>query len=273
MDIPSLLDLQRWMQSRIRPDAAHVATAREVALNPQRGTPGLERLSVYAGGYLARVQDALAEGYAAVHHVLGASAFAALAGRYAVRQPSHDYNLSLLGRHLSAFLADDPLTTSLPFLPDLARLEWAVCEAFHAVERPPLDASRLTAWTPEAWERARVVFQPSVHLVSSAWPILDLWQARAQPRERIIVDLINRPQQVLIRRRALTVLCERLTPDAARLLERLLDGGPLGSVCAALAREGVQPHDLTAWWARWAGEGLIVQVHHDTLPPTSSVHR
>jgi hypothetical protein len=243
------------MKSRIRP-AQPAGRAAEEWLNPQRGTPPAERLSVYAGGYLARTREALAEVYEAVRFVLGESAFTELSHAYAARHPSHDSNLSFAGRHLPEFLPDFPLTQRLPFLPDLARLEWLVCQAFHAFDQPPLDSARLGGLPPESWGRLRLTFQPSVAVVASAWPILDIWAARRQPRDSVRLEVAGRPQRVLVRRRSWEVRCDRLTELEHRLLESLLAGRALGE--ALSAADGRDAAAVQRAFARWMGEGLIV---------------
>ena len=260
MSGPSLADLQRWVKSRVRPDGDAPSGAPLDILNPQRGTPGAERLAVYAGGYVARIRQALAEAYEAVRHVVGARAFTELARGYAGRHPSQHYNLSLAGRHLPAFLAEWPLTLTLPFLPDLARLEWAVRQAFHAFEAPPLDPRRFARLPLEDWGRARVVFQPSVGLIASAWPILDIWAARTRQRSAIDIELVNRPQRILVFRQQLEVRCELLDERRYALLAGLLAGRPLGTACGELAVQAGHeaPLPVTDWFAGWAARGLII---------------
>lgn len=256
----SLRDVQRWMKARIQPGTSPSARGGDTLLNPQRNTPGLQRLAVYAGGYLARTQQALAEVYEAVHHVLGPGTFAQLSQAYAQQHPSRDYNLSLVGRHLPAFLTTYVLTQRLPFLPDLARLEWLVCQAFHAAQQSPLAASQLPVAPLKVWERARLHFQPAVGLLTSAWPVLDIWQARTRPRAEINIDLVDRPQRVLVFREGVHVRCELVEAWQHALLEGLLAGWPLGEVCGALADQapdGALP--VTEWFARWAALGLIVR--------------
>ncbi len=251
----SLRDAQRWMQQRIRHPAA--GSDRRL-LNPQRGTPGEERLAVYAGGYAARIREALDESYGAIRHVLGDRAFAKLADAYAKRHPSHDYNLSFAGRDLPEFLGEYPLSRDLPFLPDLARLEWLVCQAFHAFDQPPLALPQLATLPLEAWAQLHLIFQPSVGLLSSAWPVRDIWEARTRPREQTRIDVRQRPQRVLVFRRGEQVACELLDETPYRLLEGLLAGRTLGAVCDELAaRGGSAELPVAAWFARWAGQGLI----------------
>ena len=264
-----LRELQRWMQSHIRPSAGGPIEGTVVRLNPQRGTPGEARLAVYADGYMARIRQALAEAYEAVHQVLGETAFTKLAHSYARAVPSSERDLGAVGRHLPAFLTDWPLTQQLPFLPDLARLEWSVREAFHAFEEPPLDAAALAQFPLEAWERTQLVFQPSVKVIISRWPIRDLWAARTQPRESIDIDLVNRPQRVLVCRRGLTVICELIEVTPAMLLDGLLAGRSLGAVCEEHSREprgaALDPQTVTAWFAQWVRAGLIIRCEELTV--------
>ena len=260
MNDPSLRELQRLMRSAIRPASGRADPhASWAILNPQRGVPGAERLSVYAGGYVARTREALAEVYEAVQHVVGDRTFTNLAHTYAARYPSHGYNLSLVGRHLPEFLASDPLTQQLPFLPDLARLEWLVCEAFHAFDEPPLDPARLARHSLDEWERTQLTFQPSVGLMASPWPILDIWTARTRPRSEVSIDLVHRPQRVLVFRQSLQTKCELVDEQPYKVLEGLMAGQTLGAVCGDLAGlTGDERLPLAEWFARWASQGLIV---------------
>jgi len=258
MDAPSLQELQQWMKSRIATGRSPAAEEMSI-LNPQGGAPGTARLAVYGEGYVVRIREALAEVFEAVRHLLGSTEFAVLAADYAKRHPSTDYNLSLAGRHLPEYLADSVHGRRLPFLSDLACLEWAISQAFHAFDQPPLDPARLASLPLDAWARARLVFQPSVAVVSSSWPIVDLWEARTVPRERIGIDLVDRPQRALITRHGEHVRCERVDPSQAQLLTGLLSGRALGEVCAELEASD-EPPPVAAWFSTWAGHGLLVCV-------------
>lgn len=263
---PSLRDVQRYLKFHIQP-AKRVPPPppQDVALNAQRGSPGEERLSVYAGGYVTRVRDALIEVYESIHQVLGERTFTEMAEAYTKEHPSRDYNLSSVGRHLSHFLEGSSWNSNLPFLADLAHLEWAIAWAFHSTEEPSLDAASLNMFSLEEWDRARLTFQRSVTLISSSWPILDIWETRKQPRETIRVELDNRPQQILVFRVGLTVHCERVDSTQAMVLEVLLEGQTLGQACARLVDAAIEtPLPLTEWFTRWTKLGLIT--HCEIVP-------
>ena len=259
MNEPTLREFQQWMRARIR--AGHGPGAPVDAAPPviiRGGASGVERVAdVYGGGYLTRTREALAEVYETVRTILGPRQFAELAAAYAARYPSHEYNLSFVGRHLAEWLDQSPLREQLPFLPDLARLEWLVCQAFHAFDEPPADAARFARLSVEARERLRFRFQPSMGLVSSPWPIRDLWAARHQPRRVFnAIELINRPHHVVVRRRGVDVLCDVVDREPFALLQQLAGEQPLGAACAALAAR-VEPQAITQWFSQWAEQGLI----------------
>jgi len=221
--------------------------------DPERAA---ERLRVYVGGYPVRIHDSLGESYPALAHWVGEPAFHALAHRYAASVPLTSYNLNDAGAQMPAFLRHDVLTGDLPFLPDLAELEWRIARAFHATEGPPLDP-RALPWTVEQWATAVLRFQPSVAVLSSAWPLLDLWTARDTPRDAIDIELHGHPHHIIIRRTGFSVRCESVAADEALALQLLLDGRCLGEIAERCEADGHDPSAVLAWFSRWTSAGMI----------------
>jgi Putative DNA-binding domain len=221
------------------------------------GCDAVGRLRVYANGYPARLEEALRETFPAVEHVIGAGAFAALVRRFADTVPLHSYSLSDAGEQLPDFLRSDPLTSSLPFLPDLARLEWHVARAFHATDDAAFDPSSVAHWSLEDWERAVLRFQPWVALVESDWPVREIWECSETPIEQIDIDLRDRTDHVLVRREGFAVICESLGTAEAHALRLLLNGESLGTAVAALADRGEEAASVSTWLARWVTLRMI----------------
>lgn len=258
MPEPTLLQVQRWMKAKILPAERAGASLGDIPLNPQGGAPGAERLAVYSGGYLARIQEALEEAYPAVRQVTGRLSFGGIARSYAARQGSSDYNLSRSGKHLPEFLKEYLLTKELPFLPDLAKLEWKVAEAFHAFDGPPASFSQLAAIPADRWEKVRLRFQPSAGLVASPWPLLDIWEARDKPVKEVKIELEGRPQTVLVYRKQLQVRCELINERQADALVQLMSGKTLGEFSDWLSKEDPPSEPLLGgWFARWGSSGLL----------------
>jgi hypothetical protein len=256
---PSLLNVQRELKDRIKAKQGAAMTAE--MLNVQGGVPGEERMAVYAGGYITRLSEALAEVYETVRHLLGKDAFVELSELYLERHPSRDYNINNIGKAFPAFIGSTRFSKELPFLPDLAALELAVAGAFHAFDRAPFDPAVLAALSEEDWEKMHVVFQPSVHVLGSEWPVLDIWNARKTPISEMNVGLVGRPQNVLVYRKGLEVYCEPIEKKQRDLVHHLLKGNPLGETCVSVA-EAAQSEELPLeeWFSAWTGQGLIASV-------------
>jgi len=264
--MPRLREQQTWLASLVlepeRP-ADDRELLRHVAI--ANGSDARERIAVYVDGYPARLLEALDEAYPAVHHVIGDAAFGALVRRYAPSVPSGIYSLTDVGSELPRFLASDVLTARLPMLPDLAALEWCVLRAFHAHECSAFDATSLAHWGLDQWESACVVFQPSVSLVRSAWPIHDLWELSETPIASIDLEVEGRPQDVLVSRSGASVVCELVEPPQAVVVGALLEGLTLGDSLARLAVANEEVADVSGWFAAWAGRGLIAECRSDSI--------
>ena len=259
-DIP-LAKIQKWMKSKVQPASLNGnSKIGGSVLNPQGGVPGEERMDVYAKGYLARIRETLKEVYEAVFHVLGTERFDELCKAYANRFPSRNYNLNYAGLHLPELLENFPLTKEFPFLPDLAKFEWEVWGAFHSFDEIPMKVGQMKNISPDDWERMQIIFQPSVRLFDSAWPVLDIWLAR---HEETQIDFQNRPQQILIGRRDDQIRCELLDKNQHGLLQGLLVGKTLGEVCGELARTIEEEVPIADWFSHWVEDGLILRLSLD----------
>ena len=255
---PSLRETQRWLAGVILDPAALDAGELDAsaALAHDAATARI-RLGAYAGGYPARLEEALSEAFPALHHLLGGPTFHRLVQRYLPAVPAGIYNLNDVGTPLPAWLAGDEIARAMPLAPDLARLELAVQQAFHATLLAPFDPAPLSTWGADDWEQAIVRFQPGVSLVRSPWPVHDVWQARTQPRDTIDLVVENRPQDVLVARSGYRVTPAVVAPEQAAVLERLLGGERLGAALSALEASAVPGEAVTAWFAAWVGGGLV----------------
>ena len=85
--------------------------------------------------------------------------------------------LGEFGDSFSEFLAGFPACAQLPYLPDVARLEWALHAAQHAEDAVPLDLRQLAEIPPETVPRLVFTLDPSLTLLASPWPIDRIWDA------------------------------------------------------------------------------------------------
>lgn len=249
---PSLREVQRRLAAQILAGEPHPSAALVGWLAVPPGHRTDERLAVYVDGYPARLHDALFEAFPAVAHLVGAARFHALVHRYQRRAALRSYNLNDAGGELADVLRADPLGAELPFLADLAALEWAMVRAFHAAQAPPLTVADLAAAAPEAIVAGGVRFQPSMALVESPWPIHALWSARETPHREIDIDL-TAGQSVVVWRRDLEVTCLPLDAERADVVRALHDGAPL----ALAVEHAADPAAAIGWLGEWIAAGLV----------------
>ncbi len=134
------------------------------------------RLAVYRGNLLAASGHALAAAYPVIAQVVGTEFFEALARAYQAHSPSTSGDLNQYGMQLPAFLEDFPHVRELPYLPDLARLEWAVHRAHYGADADPLDVSGLAS-VPEAEQsNVRLKLNPLCALFESRYPLARIWE-------------------------------------------------------------------------------------------------
>lgn len=180
--MPTLLELQDAMRAELLGTEQPAAVGTEAArLVRGAGIDPQQRLQIHRNHMRISLTDALAGIYAAVEAMVGEEFFRAVAAEYIARQPPREPMLYAYGSGFAGFLADFPPAASLPYLPDLARLEWAMHESFHAADQLALAADMLAAVPAEQLECVSLDLRADARLVASAWPVDSLWRAALMP--------------------------------------------------------------------------------------------
>lgn len=203
-------------------------------------------LAAYRANAGAAAERALAAAYPTVQQLVGEESFAALARACWLRHPPTAGDLGLWGAALADCMADAEALATEPYLPDVARLEWAV----HAAERaadatPPQGLERLASEDPEA---LRVRLAPGTALLGSRHPVVTIWQAhRSTAADRFAAVRAafqaDRGECALVAREGWRAIVRALAPDEARYTQAVLAGASLGAALTA-AGDGF---DFQAW--------------------------
>lgn len=136
------------------------------------------RFMIHRGNVVESLVNALAITYPAVKATCGDENFRVLAAAFVRRDPPLEPALLAYGRGFADFVAGHAGAVSdFPFLPDLARLEWALNEAYYAAEAPPLAPADLAAVPPEDLGALRLSLHPSARIVASEFSIHAIWAA------------------------------------------------------------------------------------------------
>ncbi|TVQ59692.1 MAG: DUF2063 domain-containing protein [Rhodobacteraceae bacterium] len=225
-------------------------------LDPARPAPTRDarRFAVHRNNVLAGLVDALAETCPAVRALTGEAFFRAAAAAFARAHPPRSPVLMEWGGAFGGWLDAFPPAASVPYLGDVARLEWARTRAYHAPEALALPLSALGAVAPGALAEKRLRLHPSVRLVASRFPVVALWAETTGRAPRTALDL-SRPETALVARPEDEVTVRALAPEAAAFLSAIVAGGRFGAAAEAGA---VDPaFDLSAEIAALFAAGLV----------------
>ncbi len=143
------------------------------------------RLAIYRHHVFTTLTAALQAVYPVVCRLVHERFFAFAAHEFVRHHPPAGPCLFEYGRQFPAFLAGFPPCRALGYLPDVARLEWALNAALHAADAVPLDLARLRQLDADQSERVIFEFQPSVALVTSPYPVDQIWRANRLPARAV----------------------------------------------------------------------------------------
>ncbi|MCX2725321.1 DNA-binding domain-containing protein [Roseibium salinum] len=222
-------------------------------LDPQAAAPaGLigpdgkaapKRFNVYRNNVIVSLCEALGQTFPAIRTLLGEDYFDALARAFAAKHPPASPVLIWYGCEFAAFVECFPPLAAYPYLADVARVEWAWLQAYHAEDAAPLNPAALGAVAPDVVAGIRFNRHPAAAVIASKWPVLDLVRAnRFDGGQGGSIDL-GTPQAVLVTRPDLDVELRLLRPGGGEFLNTLFEGSSLGEA-AAFAQESAGEFSL-----------------------------
>ncbi len=264
--MPSLESEPLWRLQRrvLTPLTGGVAlderTAGALFREPPSGTIA-ERWHIYGAGYFARLSESLEDDYPAVQRVVGRDAFRSMVRRYVLAHTPRSYDLGRAGDRLAGFLGTDWLTTKLPFLPDLAQLEWKLAEAFVSEDARPLRWEDLQAMEPERVSKMPLHLMPGTVVLRSEWPLIELWECKDRSDHEVSVELQGRRSIVLVYRRGYEAYCTSASETTARVVESVGAGATLFGIQESFGADGdpAATREILRAFRRMVGDGLLRQ--------------
>jgi hypothetical protein len=153
------------------------------------------RLAIHRHHVMHSLAAGLAATFPTVQALVGPEYFRQTAARFVGRHLPAQPVLAEYGEQFADFVAVEESAHGLPYLADMARLDWALHRAAHSSRLPAVDLSEVA---PEALLDARLAFGAAVCLVRSRYPIDRIWRASqtGAPDER--VDLAWGPADLLV---------------------------------------------------------------------------
>lgn len=202
----ALLDAERPLPSDVVSHTAAVPT---------------RRFNVYRNNVVVSLVEALQSTFPVVCRLVGDEFFGAMAKEYALANPPRSPILSRYGSGFPEFLAGFEPVADVPYIADVARLEWLQVRAFHAPDRVALDASRFVDLEPSAIPGLLLELHPSANLFTSMFPSVSIWKTNTHDEEVQAVDLSLGGEDALVVRPQLQTIVLPLPKGGYAFIEAL----------------------------------------------------
>jgi hypothetical protein len=191
-------------------------------------------VEVYRNNFRGNLHDTLAGAYPVIEQLVGRDFFRLLTRKFIEQHPSRSGNLHNYGEQMASFVAQFPAAQGLPYLPDVASLEWACHRAYFAEDASRLDIAKLGQISPEQYADLILSIHPACHVVRSAYPIVTIWHAH-QPgaASDFRIDLGSGASNALVSRKDDVVRVGELTEAETAWLQAIQAGASLGEATDA----------------------------------------
>jgi hypothetical protein len=251
----SLADVQEEFAAALRDPADGLPDG---VVGPDR-EPAPRRFAVYRNNVIVGFVNALRSAFPAVERIVGAAFFEAMARAYALAEPPRSPVLMDYGATFADFIAGFAPAASLPYLPDVARIERAWREAYHAADAEPLGPEAFAGVGADAISGLVLRLHPSLRVLRSRYPAQTIWKMNASDSEIVPVDL-SVAEDTLVVRPDSEVEVRVVPPGGAAFVGALAGGAPLGAAAAA-GLEADERFDLAGNLAGLIAAGAIAEFH------------
>jgi len=240
-------------------------------LDPEQATPeaitgpsgkaAMKRYNVYRNNVTVSLIDALAAVFPATLRITGEGFFRAMARFHVRASPPTSPLLFEYGRNFPAFIERYEYAQSMPWLPDVARIERAWLDAYHATDTAPLAPEALASIPPDRLADTVFTPHPAARIVRSRFPAVTILAANKSDRPVGRIEA-SEPEDALVTRPALEVMVRRLPAGGAAFLASLMGGVSLGAAAGTALAEA-PAFDLAGNIAGMIGAGAFSGVRCD----------
>lgn len=221
------------------------------------------RFAVHRNNMRASLIAALGARFPVVVRLVGEEFFQAMALVFIEQQLPTSPVLAEYGAGFGDFLDTFEPADGLPYLADVARLEWARHLAWHATDATAVSIERLAAIAPDRLDGVRLGLHPAAMVVVSAWPVISIWTTNACDEEVRPIGPDLAGENALITRPGLEVFVNPLPPGVDLLFKALATGVALGK--AVMQAERIAGFDTTSALSLLFRSGAVTSLVIDSF--------
>lgn len=218
------------------------------------------RLEAYRRNVYANLCSALALTYPVVQRIVGDVFFREMARAYVRAEPSTSGDLNDYGATFASFVATYPHATDLPYLADVAQLEWQrqiLALAADADTAGPDAPFAALATTPaDRYDALFFALDPAIARLNSGWPLADIWRVNQGSFSGDMQVDFTCACQLLLWRTPSEVELAALGSAEAALLDELIAGRALAPA-ATTALVIDERFELGVCLQRWIAAGVL----------------
>lgn len=179
-----------------------------------------KRFNVYRNNHVMSLINNLKDGFPVDLALVGDEFFGHMARVFVHRHPPTSPVMVFYGEDFPNFITGFEPAASLPYLADVARLEYLQRQSLHAADAPFLDR-RSVPDDAQSLLNASMAFHPSFRLMRSDFPIFDIWYANQGHLDHQIRD---QDQHIAIIRHRNTVNTHLVCAECFAFLSALQNG-------------------------------------------------
>ena len=224
-----------------------------------KGDDNGARFGLYRGNLTVTWDKTLSAAYPVLRELVGEEFFSALTRAFGMQCPSDDADLNHFGADFAGFLEGFPHVADYPYLPDMARLEWALHRAHYAADAQGIGPAELAALSPGQMETARFRLHPACCLLASEWAVVPLWRAHQPDSGQEFPTHMHEHSVGLIARPRWKAEVIALDRSAHAALSVLAAGASFGEALDA-AFELDEEFDVAAHLRQWMELALLAAI-------------
>lgn len=245
------VDQTTFREAILSPDAD-----RPAGLSDGQGRAAGRRFDVYRNNVAVSLTEALETAFPVIRKLVGEDNFRLLAATFLRQHPPSSPLMMFYGSEMPAFLASFEPTGTIGYLPDVARLELALRESYHAADASPIDPSVLQDMAPDALMASRFELAPALRLIRSRWPVHAVWRFNMEPDAP---KPTMQAEDVLVTRPELDPFPTLLPPGGGAFVAALSEKQTLGDAFDAATRQ-TEAFDLSAALAVLIGTNALTKI-------------
>lgn len=209
-------------------------------------------LQVYQNNYRENGLNALKIEFPTLEHLLGEENFRGMMMEYIKKYPKSDFNWSSFGQHVDDFLRSNDILEDMPFLLEVAQLDWH----FRTIEKMPdvpFEPSSFQLMQTLPTDQLAFVAATGIRVITAFFPVdifvqlpslhgTDRYQILLENTKKAITTAIKtaQPRSFLLWRREFQPCIQALNDNQRLAYERLITGALVQEVLEVAGEDANQ---------------------------------